>query len=112
MHGKPIRSAYALVETQRHNAENFLDRRCPLALDVGVAPSVELAQDRVLGVPPHANDERKAELLFVGLVTAMEGRIFVLRQPIEPGAGLLRRRVCSQGAGARGFAGEIGMSLD
>ena len=89
-----------------------LYRRCPLALDVVATPSVELVQDRILGVAPHADDERKAELLLVGLVAAMECRVLVLGQAIEPGAGLLRGRVGGQCAGTRGFAGEIGMRLD
>ncbi len=63
-------------------------------------------------MPAHADDERHAEFLAIGVVEAVEGGELVLAQPVEPGARLLGGGIGGELALARGLAGEIGMAVD
>ncbi len=62
--------------------------RSPLGLDVVAEPPLELAQDRIAGVPAHADDEGKAEFLPVGGIEPAEAVEFLRAQPVEAEAAL------------------------
>ena len=66
MHLEPVGRVDALVEAQRRDAEDFLQRCRLFGGGVVGKPAFKLPQDRVLGVPPYANDERDTELRLVG----------------------------------------------
>ena len=101
-----------LVEPQRADAEDLGQRRFGFRRHAVLQATLELPQDRLLAVPAHADDERNAEFLAVGIVVAVEGGVFRLRQPVEAGAGLLGLGIGRHGAGARRLAGEVGMALE
>jgi hypothetical protein len=71
---------------------------------------LELRQDRIARVAPHADDERKAELRLVGIVQTMEAREVGLTQRIEADARLLALRLLGDRTGAGGLAGKVGMA--
>ena len=89
------------------SSARFLFRR-----GIIVQPPRELAQDRLLAVPAHADNERHGEFFAVGVVEAMEIGKLLLAEPVEPGRGLFGRRVGGELAFPRRLAGEIGMAVD
>ncbi len=112
MHLEAIRPLDALIEPQRRDAKDFGERSLSLGRRIVVEPPRELAQDRVLAVPPYAYDEGHTELRTVGVVEAMEGGEFLFAQPVEARAGLLGGGIRRQLAFTRGFAGKIGVTVD
>src|SRR5215831_19741337 len=90
VHLEAIGGFEALVETKRGNAEDLSERRFGFRRHRILQATFELLQDRIPAVSPHADDERHAELLAVGVVEAMELRKFRLRQAIKAGARLFR----------------------
>ena len=89
VHLEAIGAADVLVEAKCGDAEDFAQSRFALLACVVAQPSFELAQDRILGVAAHANDEGDAELLPIGCVEPVEAIEFLVVEPIEAGAGLL-----------------------
>src|ERR1700761_4013478 len=84
-----VRRLDAQVEAQRRDAEDLGKRGFSfLGRAVGETP-LELSQDRILGVAPHADDEGEAELRPIGIVELMEARELRVAQPVKSGAGLL-----------------------
>ena len=75
-------------------------------------PRLEIAQDGILGVSTHADDIGKAELVAIGVVDALERRVFGIRQPVEAGAVLLVGQFRGEPRRALGFVGEIRMRAD
>src|SRR6202030_3685276 len=73
---------------------------------------LELAQDRFLAVPAHADDEGYAELFAIGTVEPVEGGEFVRRESVEPRARLLMLGVGGHRSLAGGFSGKIRMAVD
>ena len=80
VHLEAIGGLDPLVEAQRGDAEDFGERRFGLGRRAVVQTMLELPQDRILAVPPHADDERDGEFLAVGIVQAVKLREFRLRQ--------------------------------
>src|SRR5215470_7705995 len=112
VHLESIGGFDALVEAKRGDAEDFAKRRFGFRRHGVLQAAFELLQDRILAMPPHADDEGHAELLAIGVVEAMELRKFRLRQAVEAGARLFRLGIDGHGACARRLAREIRMALD
>ena len=72
MHAKAVRRRNALIEPKRGNTENLAQRRIAFCCAVVAKALLEMAQDRFLAVPAHANDERHAELFAIGIVEPVE----------------------------------------
>ena len=112
VHRKLILGRDELIETERRDPADFPDRGLRLGLGIIRQPAFEIAQDRIAGVAPNADDIGKAKFAAVGVVDALEGLIFGIRQPIEAGAVLFGVGFRGETGGALGLAGEIGMRLD
>src|SRR5262249_30281766 len=72
-------------------------------------PRLELPKNRSFRVPAHANDERKPELVGVGLVESVKPREFFRGQASKSRTVLLRFRIRRHGSGLRRFAGKLRM---
>ncbi len=101
----------ALIEAERDDTENLIQRRFALRRGIIAEAFFELAQDRVFAVPAHANDEGNVEFRVIGIVKPVEIGEFIVREPIQSGARLLAFGIVGDGAGERCFAGEIGWPL-
>ena len=112
VHLELVGRADVLVEPQRGDAENLIQRSVVLRRRVVLEPPRELAQDRFLAVAADADDEGDAEFGVIGVVEAVEGGELFLAQPVEAGAGLLGGRVGGELALTRRLAGEVRMGLD
>src|ERR1700733_12225420 len=93
VHFEAVIGLDALVESQRGDAEDFLERRFLLRASIVVQPPRELAQDRLLAVPAHADNERHGEFLAVSIVETMEIGELRLAELVEAGRGLFGRRI-------------------
>ena len=112
MHLEPIGGRNPLIEAKRGDAENFPERRFGLGRRAVLHAALELPQDRVPAVPPHADDERDAKFFPIGVVEAVELGKLRVRQAIETDAGLFGRGLVGHHAGTRCLAREVGMPLD
>src|SRR6202023_4095100 len=91
MNAETIRRRNTLIESERDDAENLGQRRVAFGRGVVAKAVLELAQDRSLAVPAHADDEGHAELFAIGIVEPVERGEFVRRESVEPRARLLVR---------------------
>ena len=98
-----------LIEPQRGDARDFLERAARLGLGDVLQPRVEVPQDGIFGVPARADDIGDAKFFTICLVRPLEGRVFGVRQTVEAGAVLLGTRVKRQSRHALGLVGEVGM---
>ena len=76
-------------QAQPRDQADLLERALPFGRDVVAEPTLELPQDRIAGVPAHADDEGKAEFLPVGGVEPAEAVELLRAQPVEAEAALL-----------------------
>ena len=112
VHLETIGGRNPLIEAQRGDAEDFIERRVGLGAHIVLHTTRELLQDRVPAVPAHADDERDAEFFPIGAVELMKLSKFGFRQSVETDAGLFGRGLACHRARPRCLAREIGMSLD
>src|SRR6202048_2114169 len=97
----PLPTLDTLIETQRRNPEDLGNRDLLLDPRAVLQTAFKVAQDRGLAVPAHAYDEPPRELLPIRIVERMDTREFLLRQPVEACARLLRLGRLRHGAGPR-----------
>jgi hypothetical protein len=76
VHRQPVIRRHQLVKPQRRDPENLADRCLHLRCRIVRQPPLEIAQDRILGVATNANDVGKAEFGTIGVVDALERRVF------------------------------------
>ena len=103
--GQAIGPADAPVEAQGADAQDLGESRVTLLIGRQVQTSLELAQDGIAAVPAHAQDERKAEQLAIGLVQRGEPLAPARRQAVETGRALLADRFACH----RASDGKFGM---
>ena len=112
MHFQLVVGDDELIEPQRGDTADLLDRAPRLGLGDIAQPRLEVAQHGIPGVTAHADDIGEAELVAIGVVDALERGVFCIRQPVEAGAVLLVCRFCSEPRCTLGLVGEIGMRPD
>src|SRR5262249_14248908 len=77
-----------VTEPQRADAKDFAERGFKFSFGgVSQTPFV-LAQDRILGMAAHAENERNVEFLPVGVAQSLKQRVLGMRKSIESGSGL------------------------
>src|SRR6516164_10658825 len=90
VHLEALGGLYPRVEPQRRDLEDFCQRGLLLAGRIIMQPMPELAQDGILAVSPHTDDEWEREFFPIGFVQSMKVRELLLGKPIKTGACLLR----------------------
>ena len=98
-------------QAQPRDQADLVQRGIAFGLRVVLKPALELAQDRIPGVPAHADDEGKAEFLPVGGVEAVEAVELLGAQPVEAEPALFGLGMIGQ-VGALDPAAELGMAAD
>ena len=112
VHLQPIVRRDQLVEAQRRDAADFLDRVLRLGRCIVRQATLEIAQNGIPGVAPDADDVGETELGAIGIVDALECLIFGVRQPVEADAVLFGAGFRGQARRALRLVGEIGMRPD
>ncbi len=110
--GQALAARDLLIEAKRRDPADLLERAFDFLRGIVRQPALEVAQNRILGVAPHADDIGKAELVAIGGVDPLEGRVFGLRQPIQARAVLFGAGIGGEPGRALGLVGEIGVRLD
>ncbi len=97
---------------QRDDLADLGQRGLNLGIAIIGEPRLHRRENAGLVGEAHADDEREAEAFPIGGIQRMEALIFLRRQPVEPGGGLLGGGGIGQRPVDRRLAGELRVRAD